>query len=155
MVLVAIDQHFDAAFDAAGLFNILVEFLHEVCARIAQYFRIVRILRQSVRTYAFFRYEPNEPRIFRMTVTDEQQRDSARRVERWQETAHRVCVKGDFRWFDRMFHTVTSILAITKSRSARVRGAAFEKTDERLRRHGRGFPETRPVPSGKGAVSDL
>ena len=77
MILVTINEHFDAPFHAAALFDVFVQFFHELRVRIAQHFRVIRILRQTVRTYAVFRYEPNEPRIFSMTVADEQQRTRA------------------------------------------------------------------------------
>src|SRR5690242_18505416 len=153
MILMAIDQHLDAALYASGFFNILVEFLDEVRVRIAQYFRVVRILRQTVGTYAVLRYEPNEPRIFSMPVADEHQRNRSRRVERRKETAHRVGVEGDFPWFDRMFHTVNLILSITKNRSALRAPNGSRESSNALGVMGEGFPETRPPSSGKGPLT--
>jgi len=44
MVLMAVDQHLDAAFDAAGFLDVLSEFPTKVSVRIAQNFRVVWIV---------------------------------------------------------------------------------------------------------------
>jgi hypothetical protein len=108
VILVAVNQHLDAALDAAVFLDVLVQLLYEIRTRVAQYFRVIRVAGQTLRAYSLFRYEPNEPRVLPMTVADEQQRNRSRGVEIRQKTAHRIRVEGHFPWVDRMIHTVTS-----------------------------------------------
>ena len=101
MILVAVDEHLDAALHAAGLLDVLRELSAKIRVRIAQDFRVVRIVGQALATQtppsgtsqtnhgsSLWRYPMSTSGIARA------------RIEVREETAHRIRVERDFRRFD-------------------------------------------------------